>query len=343
MGKAADQPQDDPKPEPEKTGLGGPFGPHSGDLTDAYGRFVRHLNERDSVDCTTVFKTKKEAEKLTALEFESCYYGARNKQGRSLELSVRVMKPGADGIPRPEAEKITTLGRTMDSRRLDVYMHALPAVRPVSFENNGKTSAGSAAMISKDGLMVTNHHVVEGSNGTVQVKMLRPDGSEEIRNARVVKLNPKQDLALLQLDTRPGESFAALPISQKPEGHWLQNEPLVQMGNANGEGRISLAKARYHKMINQRNIPFSQQPADVLQGRTLFELESTAPQGYSGGVVLSVPGSEQNADGAVSRTGTSAIRGITTYSDLTRKTYIVPAARVQFMLDEYLKEKNQKK
>ena len=113
------------------------------------------------------------------------------------------------------------------------------------------------------------------------------------------------------------------------------------MGNANGEGKISMAKARYGKMVNQDEIPFQQQPPDVLQGRTMFQMDATVPQGYSGGVVLSIPGSQRTANG-VERTGTSAIRGITDYSNLTNSSYIIPAARVQFMLDEYRKEQSAK-
>lgn len=90
-------------------------------------------------------------------------------------------------------------------------------------------------------------------------------------------------------------------------------------------------------MVNQGEIPFQEQPPDVLQGRTMYELAGTVPKGYSGGVVLSVPGSERTANG-VQRTGTSAIRGITDYSNLTNTSYIIPAARVQFMLNEYRKE-----
>ncbi|MFX5336407.1 serine protease, partial [Acinetobacter baumannii] len=80
----------------------------------------------------------------------------------------------------------------------------------------------------------TNNHVVEGSGGTLKVKVLNKDGTEEERTAHVVKLVPTQDLALLQVDHKPGETFQALPLSK--ETSWRAREPLVEMGNANGEG-----------------------------------------------------------------------------------------------------------
>lgn len=330
MGR--DQPADDQKPAGDKS-LGGPFEPPQ-QQQDAIGKLLQSANT-PGVDCNSVYKSKKPAEEVGAVVFDSCYHGQTDRSGRSRELPTRVMQPGADGIPKPKVESITTEGVTMDSRRLDVFVHALPAVRPVSFVNGEKRSAGTAAMVAPDGLMVTNNHVVDGSDGTVKVQMMNANGTLEDRTARVVKLNPKQDLALIQLDAKPGETFAALPISKRTD--WVAREPLVEMGNANGEGKISMSKARYGTMVNQSEIPFKEQPPDVLQGRTMYQLDATVPQGYSGGVVLSVPGSARNGNG-VERLGTSAIRGITTYSDLTNKSYIIPAARVQFMLDEYRKE-----
>jgi S1-C subfamily serine protease len=246
------------------------------------------------------------------------------------------MQPGANGVPTPQMEKITTQGVTTDSRRLDVFVHALPSVRPVSWGQPGAGSSGTAFVVSQDGLMVTNKHVVDGSNGTLQVKMLKADGTEDLRSAHVVKVDGSQDLALLQLDRNPSETFQALPLSQVTS--WRGNEPLVEMGNANGQGTISMAKASFGSLINQNNIPFLQQPPNVFQGRTMYELNSTVPRGYSGGVVLSVPGSDRDTDGNVIRQGTFAVRAVTDYSDRLHKAWVIPAARVQSLVDQYRRE-----
>lgn len=67
----------------------------------------------------------------------------------------------------------------------------------------------------------------------------------------------------------------------------------------------------------------------------MYELKATVPPGYSGGVVLSVPGSDRDNQGNATRQGTSAVRAITDYSDVNKTSYVIPAARVQNMLDEY--------
>lgn len=238
---AGDQANDDQKPKSDEKTLGGPF--EEPKEKSAISNFAQSMNTPGSVDCTSVYKSNKNAAELDAVTFDSCYHGKTDRNGRSLEIKTPVMQPGTDGTPRPKIEKLTTEGVTMDSRRLDVFVHALPAVRPVFFENGDVKSAGTAAMVANDGLMITNKHVVDGSNGTLKVKMLNSDGSEEVRNAHVVKVNAKQDLVLLQVERKPGETFAALPLSKRTD--WRDREPLVEMGNANGEGKISMAKARY--------------------------------------------------------------------------------------------------
>ncbi|MBN8662009.1 MAG: trypsin-like peptidase domain-containing protein [Candidatus Obscuribacter phosphatis] len=308
----------------------------------AFERFVQQMTAPNSQDngivCKDIYKSKKDATQVTSLEFDTCYFSQTLDNGRSRQIEAPVMQPGADGTPRPVKEKITTEGVTMDSRRLYAFVHALPSVRPVSFDTAEGKKAGTAFFVSSDGLMATNAHVEEGSQGRLKVKLLRPDGSEEERDAFVVKRSPGQDLSLLQVVARPGETFQALKLSKVTD--WRQQEPLVQIGNANGEGKISMAKARFSGLINQNEIPFDQQPKDVYQGRTLFKVEAPIPRGYSGGVILSVPGSQKDVmTGRVTMNGESAVRGVTVYSDTNKTAYVIPAARVQFLLDEYRKEK----
>ena len=313
---------------------------------DVFGRFVQQMNTPPP-DCSSIYSKPQNARTVSALEFDSCYHGqTMPSNGRSRELATPVMQPGKDGVPKPVMERITTEGVTMDSRRLDVFMHALPSVRPVSFQDGKSKIGGTAAIISEDGLMVTNKHVVEDTKGKVvdrvNLTIINASGVEEPRTAKVVKVEGKQDLALLQIEPKPGttaEKFPALPLSKVTS--WREREPLVEMGNANGEGKISMAKARYADMVTQSDIPFDKQPPDVRQGRTMYKLESTVPHGYSGGVVLSVPGSERR-DGKIHRTGTSAIRAITDYSDTNKTAYVIPAARVQELVDQYRKQQGKK-
>jgi len=300
------------------------------------------LTAAASVDCNALYKNRKlTANQVTALEFDSCYYNSRLPDGSSRKLKTPVMKPGANGVPVPKLEEITTEGATTNSRQLDVYVHALPSVPPVYWDKGGIRHSGTGYIAGEDGLMVTNKHVIDGlGDGALQVKLMKPDGTQELRTAHVVKRDAGQDLALLQIDKNtPNETFQALPLSQVTQ--FGANEAFVEMGNANGMGTISMAKVNYKGLVRQSDIPFSQQPGGVIQNRSMYKLdtpEGGVPHGYSGGVVLSVPGSERDADRNIHRLGPSAVRAITDYSDLTHEAWVIPAPTVQSVINAYREE-----
>jgi S1-C subfamily serine protease len=87
-----------------------------------------------------------------------------------------------------------------------VVDQAAPAVLHVRAlrQRSNQLSNGSAVLVSKDGLALTNAHVVKGSVG-VEVEL--QDGRTLL--ADVVGLDPATDLALLRL---PGEGFPFAPL-----------------------------------------------------------------------------------------------------------------------------------
>lgn len=76
---------------------------------------------------------------------------------------------------------------------------------------------GSGFLISRQGHLITNYHVVEG-NSRVQVELFRrtPQGYEkhDLKRIKIIALHPLRDIALLQLDLEElkGESPAPLVI-----------------------------------------------------------------------------------------------------------------------------------
>jgi serine protease Do len=78
-------------------------------------------------------------------------------------------------------------------------------------------SLGSGFVISSDGLVVTNNHVVDGVD---RVRVVLSDGSEV--GAEIVGQDPKTDLALLRLET--SEGLHPLPLGDSDEilpGDWV--------------------------------------------------------------------------------------------------------------------------
>ena len=96
---------------------------------------------------------------------------------------------------------------------------------PRPHRRNG-TSQGSGFIISDDGYLVTNNHVIKDAN---EVSVKFSDGRE--LDARVIGTDPKTDLALLKIDSN--EKFTPIKFaSDKPRvGDWV-----VAVGNPFGLG-----------------------------------------------------------------------------------------------------------
>jgi putative serine protease PepD len=82
----------------------------------------------------------------------------------------------------------------LDARQ--IYDASKNAVTYIVADTPQGQATGSGFVVSKDGLIVTNDHVVDGAS-QVQVKI---GTSDEARDATVVGADPSRDLALLKVD-----------------------------------------------------------------------------------------------------------------------------------------------
>jgi serine protease Do len=87
-----------------------------------------------------------------------------------------------------------------------------------------RTSLGSGFLVSSDGYVVTNNHVVSDGNDIV----VRLDRGTE-HPARVVGTDPATDLALLKIE---GSGFPVLPLGDSD--HLEVGEPVMAIGNPFG-------------------------------------------------------------------------------------------------------------
>ncbi|MDX1715348.1 MAG: Do family serine endopeptidase [Anderseniella sp.] len=104
-----------------------------------------------------------------------------------------------------------------------------PGQRAMPFRgprSRGGTSQGSGFVISEDGYLVTNNHVIKDAS---EVSVKFSDGREY--DAKVIGTDPKTDLALLKIDS--GDTFKALKFadSQPRVGDWI-----IAVGNPFGLG-----------------------------------------------------------------------------------------------------------
>ncbi|MDE0331579.1 MAG: DegQ family serine endoprotease [Nitrospinae bacterium] len=112
---------------------------------------------------------------------------------------------------------------------------------------------GSGFLVTDNGLVLTNNHVVENASKiTVRFKDKRK------RNAKVVGRDPQTDIALLQVETKPGDKFTAVKLGDSEKlrvGDWVMaiGNPFglshtVTAGIVSAKGRV-IGSSRFDNFI----------------------------------------------------------------------------------------------
>ena len=124
-------------------------------------------------------------------------------------------------ISRPSA---TIDGETLDLH--EIVAKVEPPVVAISVTGSGGTGEGSGMILSADGEVLTNAHVVAGAR-VIRVQL---HGESGTRLARLVGSDPSRDLALIQIQNASG-----LPAVELGSSEALQvGDDLVAIGNALG-------------------------------------------------------------------------------------------------------------
>jgi len=135
--------------------------------------------------------------------------------------------------------------------------------------------AGSGWIISENGYVVTNNHVIEGAES---ITVILDDGRIFSVDINTVATDPLTDLAILKIDT---ENLPAVSVGDSNElrvGDWV-----VAIGNALGE-RISATNG----IVSALEVSLS-----VSSGQTLYDLVQTDAAinpGNSGGPLVNMAG-----------------------------------------------------
>ena len=135
--------------------------------------------------------------------------------------------------------------------------------------------AGSGWIISSDGLIVTNNHVIAGATS---IMITFNDGSSLPVDLKNVKADAISDLAVLKVDAT---GLPALKIGDSNllrEGDWV-----VAIGNSLGEG-IRVTQG----IVSRKDVSMQDENGQTLQG--LIETDATINPGNSGGPLVNMAG-----------------------------------------------------
>jgi len=203
-------------------------------------------------------------------------------------------KPGNQLLGLEENQQANlTFATPGDSKTTtEVVAQVLPSVfsLTVSFENAGFVAAGTGYVVSQDGLIVTNKHVIaDACSGNVIDFDIKAVSSEDATyDVDLLSVDPIYDLAILRVrDT--DDTFTPLTFAS-PQNIQLGMEVLA-IGNALGEFQNTVTKG----IVSGVNRSLNTSLVDECSGQTvvadgLIQTDAAINQGNSGGPLFNASG-----------------------------------------------------
>ncbi len=187
---------------------------------------------------------------------------------------------GGGGLPFPEAPEGSPLNELFDD------LNPNQGLGPEAMQE--ARSLGSGFIISADGLVVTNNHVVEGAD---EILVFLTDGTR--LPAEVVGADNKSDLAVLQVDAGHDLPFVEFGDSDTADvGDWV-----MAIGNPFGlGGSVSLG------IVSARNRDIQSGPYD-----DFIQTDAAINQGNSGGPLFDMDGKVVGINTAIIARGGSSL------------------------------------
>ncbi|MGD8168813.1 S1C family serine protease [Herbiconiux sp. P16] len=209
----------------------------------------------------------------------------------------------------------TSSGSTTDAVPASAEQTAgvVTIVSDLTYQN--ARSAGTGIVLTSDGLILTNNHVVEGSTATE----VTDETTGQTYTATVVGTDATQDIALLQLQDAQGLATASLDTDDAAEA----GDAVTAVGNAEGTGNLVAATGS----VLATGASVTTQSESGVDGETLtgmIQVDADIVSGDSGGPLLDTDGEVVGIDTAAS-SGSADIVGfaipITTALDIASQIH----------------------
>ncbi|MCL1889395.1 MAG: trypsin-like peptidase domain-containing protein, partial [Desulfovibrionaceae bacterium] len=181
-----------------------------------------------------------------------------------------------------------------------------------------QSSLGSGFIISEDGYIVTNNHVVEGAE-VIRVNFDSSKNKDTSFEAEVIGVDKETDLALLKI-----ESSTKLPFIKFGDSDALEvGETVVAIGNAIGEGKSATAGivSALNKEINIDGVRYN-----------AIQTDATINPGNSGGALV-------NTSSEVIGINTAKISG----NGVEGMGYSIPSNTAKRVIDQIMTNGSPKK
>jgi serine protease DegS len=137
------------------------------------------------------------------------------------------VKKAAPSVVNVFTAKITTESQAMRFKD-PLLQHLFGNILPEQTRQRLETSLGSGVIVTPDGYMLTNHHVIEGAD---EIKVVLADGQSV--SVSVVGSDADSDVAVLKIDSK--DKLPAIPFGQSSQQE--VGDVVLAIGNPFGVGQ----------------------------------------------------------------------------------------------------------
>ena len=217
---------------------------------------------------------------------------------------------GAAAVVLTDNATTTSTGSTTSSTTTNVVLPSgsvaavardvLPSVVSIQFTGAAGSGEGSGVVLTSDGRILTNNHVVEGAADGGSLTITFRDGSQT--SATIVGRDPATDLAVIQADNVSGLKAASLGSSAD-----LQvGETVVAIGSPLGlSGTVTtgIVSAKDRPVATGGQAPGSDGGSAVLNA---IQTDAAINPGNSGGALVNLKGQVVGINSAIATLGASS-------------------------------------
>lgn len=140
---------------------------------------------------------------------------------------------------------------------------------------SGLVSEGTGLILSADGLILTNNHVISGATSVLVTTV----GSGRTYSARVLGYDSAADVALLQMTGASGLRSVETADAQL-------EQPVIALGNAGGQGGAPTVTSGYVVALHQTITPSNATTGATETLRNVIETSAEIASGDSGGALV---------------------------------------------------------
>ena len=199
-----------------------------------------------------------------------------------------VERPGRSVVEIPVATDATAAGRPTDSVAA-IAARVTPSVVSLEISGEQGVSSGSGFVMSADGYIVTNNHVVSGATGTATITVLFADGTKDA--AEIVGRTVNYDLAVVKVD-RSGLTPLVLGDSEA----MLVGDPVIAIGAPLGlDGTVTTG------IISARNRPVAAGADADTAFINALQTDAAINPGNSGGPLVNAAGEVIGINSAIAQ------------------------------------------